>query len=336
MSTAATRHAACCWPQSLVCFAAGGRGNRRRSSRSTRSATSRSARAYANGVLLPTNQWVSPLGTRIFQDNARIVTSSISPERPVPRRADLERLLHHAHDPQSDERHEHSQTGVSNGATTSRRRTRTPTRTAASRPTARCGRPTATRSGSRRPTTSTSSPSTRHRRWSADQRDLALRRGGTNRPPPARVRHLRPRHHRRLLHPVGHGALARWQQALRRPQRLQRARRDRYLDRRQLIEQIPVGNAPRQVVISADGNTAYVSNEGGRPANSDRLHQPLRRHADRLEPGHRSGDHRHGLRRQPDDRHRRPRRSRSACSRPRCIRTARRCSSPTRTTTASR
>ena len=35
-----------------------------------------------------------------------------------------------------------------------------------------------------------------------------------------------------------------------------------------LIGQIPVGNAPRQVVISADGNTAYVSNEGGRPANS--------------------------------------------------------------------
>jgi YVTN family beta-propeller protein len=34
-----------------------------------------------------------------------------------------------------------------------------------------------------------------------------------------------------------------------------------------LLEQIPVGNAPRQVVLSADGNTAYVSNEGGRPAN---------------------------------------------------------------------
>ncbi len=35
--------------------------------------------SYANGVLLPTNQWVSPLGTRLFQDNARIITSSISP-----------------------------------------------------------------------------------------------------------------------------------------------------------------------------------------------------------------------------------------------------------------
>ena len=36
----------------------------------------------------------------------------------------------------------------------------------------------------------------------------------------------------------------------------------------QLIDQIPVGNAPRQVVISPDGTTAYVSNEGGRPANT--------------------------------------------------------------------
>ncbi len=34
----------------------------------------------------------------------------------------------------------------------------------------------------------------------------------------------------------------------------------------QLVSQIPVGNAPRQVVLSPDGTTAYVSNEGGRPA----------------------------------------------------------------------
>ena len=33
-----------------------------------------------------------------------------------------------------------------------------------------------------------------------------------------------------------------------------------------LTQQIPVGNAPRQVVISEDGTTAYVSNEGGRSA----------------------------------------------------------------------
>jgi YVTN family beta-propeller protein len=33
-----------------------------------------------------------------------------------------------------------------------------------------------------------------------------------------------------------------------------------------LVEQIPVGNAPRQVVLADDGTVAYVSNEGGRPA----------------------------------------------------------------------
>jgi YVTN family beta-propeller protein len=34
---------------------------------------------YANGVLLPTNQWVSPLGTRILDTQERLTTSSISP-----------------------------------------------------------------------------------------------------------------------------------------------------------------------------------------------------------------------------------------------------------------
>jgi len=33
-----------------------------------------------------------------------------------------------------------------------------------------------------------------------------------------------------------------------------------------LVNAIPVGNAPRQVVLSTNGNVAYVSNEGGRPA----------------------------------------------------------------------
>ena len=34
----------------------------------------------------------------------------------------------------------------------------------------------------------------------------------------------------------------------------------------QLVRQIPVGNAPRQVVLADNGTVAYVSNEGGRPA----------------------------------------------------------------------
>jgi YVTN family beta-propeller protein len=42
--------------------------------------TEQVAGTYANGVLLPTNQWVSPLGTRLFTDNARIITSSLSPD----------------------------------------------------------------------------------------------------------------------------------------------------------------------------------------------------------------------------------------------------------------
>jgi YVTN family beta-propeller protein len=34
----------------------------------------------------------------------------------------------------------------------------------------------------------------------------------------------------------------------------------------QLVQQIPVGNAPRQVVLADGRDVAYVSNEGGRPA----------------------------------------------------------------------
>jgi YVTN family beta-propeller protein len=35
-----------------------------------------------------------------------------------------------------------------------------------------------------------------------------------------------------------------------------------------LTKQIPVGNAPRQIVLAGNGTTAYISNEGGRPAES--------------------------------------------------------------------
>ena len=34
---------------------------------------------YANGVLLPTNQWVSPLGRRVLDDRERLISSSLSP-----------------------------------------------------------------------------------------------------------------------------------------------------------------------------------------------------------------------------------------------------------------
>ena len=67
-----------------------------------------------------------------------------------------------------------------------------------------------------------------------------------------------------------------------------------------------------------------------------RLHQPLRWHPDRLERRDRRRDQRHRLGGEPRRPARRRRRSRSACSRPRCIRPARACSSPTPTTTACR
>jgi YVTN family beta-propeller protein len=35
--------------------------------------------SYARGILLPTNQWISPLGTRILDRDARLVSSTISP-----------------------------------------------------------------------------------------------------------------------------------------------------------------------------------------------------------------------------------------------------------------
>jgi YVTN family beta-propeller protein len=34
---------------------------------------------HANGILLPTNQWISPLGTRILDNSERLVSSTISP-----------------------------------------------------------------------------------------------------------------------------------------------------------------------------------------------------------------------------------------------------------------
>jgi YVTN family beta-propeller protein len=35
--------------------------------------------AYANGILLPTNQWIKPIGSRLLVDNGRLPSSAISP-----------------------------------------------------------------------------------------------------------------------------------------------------------------------------------------------------------------------------------------------------------------
>jgi YVTN family beta-propeller protein len=42
--------------------------------------TQQVGQTYANGVLLPTNQWISPLGTRILDNSARLVSSTLSPD----------------------------------------------------------------------------------------------------------------------------------------------------------------------------------------------------------------------------------------------------------------
>ena len=40
----------------------------------------RVGQTYAGAVLLPTNQWISPLGTRILDNQERLVSSTISPD----------------------------------------------------------------------------------------------------------------------------------------------------------------------------------------------------------------------------------------------------------------
>jgi YVTN family beta-propeller protein len=42
--------------------------------------TSQVGSSYANGILLPTNQWISPLGTRTLVSNGRLVSSALSPD----------------------------------------------------------------------------------------------------------------------------------------------------------------------------------------------------------------------------------------------------------------
>ncbi len=98
-------------------------------------------------------------------------------------------------------------------------------------------------------------------------------------------------------------------------------------------KEIPVGNAPRQIVL--DGNTAYVSNEGGHPAKAGETTNLSDGTADRLQPGHRSRDDRHGLGRQPH--YGQQEQEIPVGLEPTALyQTARPCSSPTPTTTASR
>ena len=103
-----------------------------------------------------------------------------------------------------------------------------------------------------------------------------------------------------------------------------------------LSAQIPVGNAPRQVVLANGGNVAYVSNEGGRPATKadfTNLSDGTPIVSNPSTGGAITGtvsvvNLKTGKEEQA--------RSRSACSRPRSTSTGRRCWWPTPTTTACR
>ena len=224
--------------------------------------------SYANGTLLPSNQWVSPLGTRVFQDNARLLASSISPNGDY--LAALTWDDYYTTLTVVNLTNGTSQsTGVSNGAYDG----------ALSDPYAN----------------DDSSVSPDPPLWSADgntiwvsqtdyvdefsfststgaatqTNDLFLcGEGGTNPlnagpdcdsygPGTADGSYIPSG---MALDPVNGNLYVAFNGA----------NTLGVIDPTNdtLISQIPVGNAPRQVVISADGNTAYVSNEGGRPANS--------------------------------------------------------------------
>ena len=66
-----------------------------------------------------------------------------------------------------------------------------------------------------------------------------------------------------------------------------------------LVSHIRVGNVPHSVVVSADGKTAYVSNEAGRIANEQGLPALLRRHPCRRRISGRLHGHRHHFRGRP-------------------------------------
>jgi len=219
---------------------------------------------YANGVLLPTNQWVSPLGTRLFTDNARILTSSISPDGKT-----LAALTWNHYDTTL------TLVNLSDGSSTA-----LPLFNGFKVKTA--PDPYANEDG----TIGTDGPL-----WSPDgstiwvpqtdyldkytydsgtgkwsQADaIWLCATGTQANPAPDCDTYGPGDRAGSDQPAGMALSADGSKlyvALTGSDTLGVI--DTATD--QLIQQIPVGNAPRQVVLSADGSTAYVSNEGGRPA----------------------------------------------------------------------
>jgi YVTN family beta-propeller protein len=225
--------------------------------------------SYANGVLLPTNQWISPLGSRLFQDNARIITSSISPNGQY-----LAALTWNDYDTTL------TIVNLTTGASTASDIYNGFTLPAGA------ADPYANEDG-----TVSSDPPV----WSSDgasiwvsqtdyldkfsfdpstmataqTADIWLCGQGSASPSDAGpgCDSYGPGVANGAYIPSGAALSADGSKLY---VAFNGANTLGVIDTatNTLIQQIPVGNAPRQVVISADGKTAYVSNEGGRPANT--------------------------------------------------------------------
>jgi YVTN family beta-propeller protein len=224
--------------------------------------------SYANGVLLPSNQWVSPLGSRVFTDNARILTSSLSPDGKYLAAltwddyattltvVDLQTgtsqwtsIGNGGYDPNLSDPYANDDSSVSpdgplrstDGSTIWVPQTdyvdkfsfdSTTGKATQTKDLFLCGEG-GTNPLAAGPDCDSYGPGTANGSYIPS--GMALSPDGSK------------------LYVAFNGANA-------------LGVIDTATDT--LLSQIPVGNAPRQVVISADGSTAYVSNEGGRPANS--------------------------------------------------------------------
>jgi YVTN family beta-propeller protein len=227
--------------------------------------------AYANGVLLPTNQWVSPLGTRLFTDDARLLTSSISPDG-----KSLATLTWHGTN------YETTLTVVNlmDGTSTSiPMNTGTPINCSSCDSYADVDTSVGTDGPLWSPDGNTLwVPQTDYLdKFTYDSSSgswtqaaaIWLCNDGSSIPADASaacdpygpgVKNGSDQPAGMALSPDGSLLYV----ALTGADTLGVI--DTATD--SLVKQIPVGNAPRQVVLSADGSTAYVSNEGGRPANT--------------------------------------------------------------------
>ncbi len=178
--------------------------------------TEQVGQTYANGILLPSNQWIKPIGTRLLVNNGRVLSSAISPNGEFLAALHLERL-HRLPDHRQPEDRQDRPAGRHR-----RGRGQDDRRRHGGAPTGRCGRPTARRCGCRRPPTCSGSASAADRHGQAGHHDHPG--DGDGQPDHGQHHGARPA--------LGHGAQPRRVQALRRAQRREQARRHRHHDER--------------------------------------------------------------------------------------------------------